>query len=87
VAQTATNNLANAKNKSTEEAKKEAEALENLRNALAAVNPEYANLALEGDSAREKLINLKTVVEGLSEEELVKLKSQLNKANKSFKNT
>ena len=85
-AQTAKTNLVRAQNKSAEEAQKEAQALAALRAALEAVDPKYKNMAIEGKTAGEQLEFLRQKVENLSEDELVKLKTQLEKADGGFDN-
>lgn len=80
----AQNSLQNAQNKSEADAKREAEALKVLRAALVAVNPEYENMAIEGETAGAQLKFLKDKIKDLSDGELAKLKSQLGKAGDGF---
>lgn len=86
-AQTAANNLARAQNKNAEDSQREAQALSALKRALEAVDPKYKDMAIEGKTAGEQLEFLRKVVDNLSDDELVKLKTQLGGVDKSFDKT
>ena len=85
-AESATEALRIAREKSGEGTAQEVEALAALRAALAALNPEYKNLTLTGDTTAEKLENLGQVVSGLSKDELQKLKVSLEQAGVKLDN-
>ena len=80
----ATTNLANAKTKTAQEAKQEQLTFERLKEALAAANPEFQNLIIQGETTGEKMTYLKSIVFGLSEQALQNLVSSLDKAGVNF---
>ena len=51
---------------------------------MTAVNPKYKDMAVEGKTASEKLESLKTIIEGLAQDELKKLKESLGDAVVNF---
>lgn len=76
--------LTAVQNKSVQDQAAEAKALKALQDALVAVNPKYKNIAISGQTAGEKLEFLRREVEGLSEQELIKLKKSLKDASVDF---
>ena len=81
----AKNNLVNISNKNEQQLQAEQEVLNKLKNALAALSPKYAELKLQGQTYGAQVKELKTIIDGLSEEELTKLGQSLENARHSSK--